>query len=150
MIPSVDRVTGNLPPGVHEATWEEMQTRYGFTSRRRAQLAGLKLALDTLREAGCRQAYIDGSFVTAKVVPNDFDACWEMETVDFDLLDQLDPVLLDWSSQRAAQKVKFGGELFIAETGADPSGASYLDFFQYDRDTGERKGIIAIDLGGLS
>jgi hypothetical protein len=50
-------------------------------------------------------------------VPNDFDACWAMAGVDFDLLDRLDPVLLDWSNRRAAQKAKFGDELFIAETG---------------------------------
>jgi len=44
-------------------------------------------ALRLLREAGCGRAYVDGSFVTAKEVPGDFDGCWEAEGVDFDLLD---------------------------------------------------------------
>ena len=43
--------------------------------------------------AGCRRAYVDGSFVTAKEVPGDFDGCWEAEDVD---PDALDPVLLDF------------------------------------------------------
>jgi hypothetical protein len=88
-------------------------------------LAGFKAALDTLRQAGCERAYVDGSFVTNKAVPNDFDACWEMVGVDFDLLDRLDSVLLDWSNRRAAQKAKFGGELFIAESAADPWGTPH-------------------------
>ena len=69
-----------------------------------------------------------------------------MAGVDFDLLDQLEPVLLDWSNRRAAQKSTFGGELFIAESAADVWGTPYLDFFQHDRATGQLKGIVAIDL----
>jgi hypothetical protein len=149
MIPAFNPASGNLPPGVHTATWDEILERYGYASHRRALLAGLKAALDALRIAGCRRLYLDGSFVTGKEVPNDFDACWEMADVDFDALEQRDPVLLDWSNRRGAQKAKFGGELFIAEVAADPWGTPYLEFFQRDRDTGEPKGIIAIDLGDL-
>jgi hypothetical protein len=149
MLPPFDAATGNLPPGIHEATWDEILARYGYTPHRLALLAGLKAALDSLRRAGCRRAYIDGSFVTAKEVPNDFDACWEMADVNFDILDQLEPLLLDWSNRRAAQKATFGGELFIAELEADPWGTPYLDFFQRDRATGDPKGIVAIDLGDL-
>ena len=112
-------------------------------------LARLKAALDILRQVGCERAYIDGSFVSAKEVPNGFDVCWEMSDVDFDLLDRLGPVLLNWRHRRAAQKARFGGELFIAESAADPWGTPYLEFFQRDRDTGEPKGIVATDLGDL-
>ena len=73
----------------------------------------------------------------------------ELAGVDFDLLDSLDPVLLDWTNRRAAQKTRFGGELFIAESAADPWGTTYLEFFQHNRNTGEPKGILAIDLRGL-
>lgn len=74
MMPPFD-ATGNLPPGIHEATWEEFVARYGATSRRLTLLAGLKAALDALRTAGCQRAYIDGSFVTNKAIPGDFDGC---------------------------------------------------------------------------
>lgn len=149
MIPPFDAASGNLPPGVHPAAWDEVTSRYGYTPHRLTLLAGLKAALDTLRQADCQRVYLGGSFVTDKTMPNDFDACWDMDGVNFDLLDQLDSVLLDWSNRRAAQKTKFGGELFIADTAADPWGTSYLDFFQHDRATGEPKGIVAIDLRSL-
>ena len=42
------------------------------------------------------------------------------------------------------------GELFPASIIADSDGLSFLDFFQTDKDTGTPKGIIAIDLGGLT
>lgn len=82
-------------------------------------------------------------------MPNDFDASWELAGVDFDLLEQLAPVLLEWRDRRAAQKARFGGELFIAESAADPWGTTYLEFFQRDRTIGEPKGILAIDVGDL-
>lgn len=149
MLPPLDRVTGNLPPGVHEVSWSEIVGRFGYTPHRLALLSGLKAALDVLCQAGCQRAYLDGSFVTAKQAPNDFDACWEMNGVDFDRLEQLEPVLLDWRNRRAAQKARFGGELFIAESAADPWGTTYLDFFQRDRDTAAEKGIVALALGEL-
>ena len=103
MIPEFDPGTGNLPPGVHEATWDELLARYGYTPHRLALLAGLKAALDALRIAGCRRVYIDGSFVSAKQTPGDFDGCWEVTGVDPNLLD---PVLLNFENRRAAQKAK--------------------------------------------
>jgi hypothetical protein len=123
--------------------------RFGTTPRRLGLLAGLKAALDALRAAGCHRAYVDGSLVTRKVVPNDIDACWEMAGVDFDRLDEIEPVLLDWRNRRAAQKATFGCELFVADTAADPWGTPYLEFFQHDRETGARKGIVALNLEEL-
>jgi hypothetical protein len=149
MLPSLDPASGNLPPGIHPATWGEIVARYGTTPHRLRLLAGLKAALDVLRLAGGTRVYLDGSFVTAKVVPNDFDACWELTGVDLSVLDQTEPALLDWRQRRAAQKAVFGGELFIASAAADPWGTTFLEFFQQDRLTGEPKGIIAIDLGDL-
>lgn len=145
MIPSIDDA-GNLPPGVHEATWDELTARYGTTEHRRKLLAGLRRALQALRAAGCRRAYVDGSFVTAESDPADFDVCWEESNVDPMLLD---PVLMDFSNRRRAQKDRFGGELFPATMPAGPGDADFLDYFQHDRETEARKGIVAIDLQDL-
>ena len=62
-------------------------------------------------------------------------------------LDRLDPVLMDLSPGRLAQKARFGGEFFpnVVEAG---SGLEFADFFQNDRDTG-RKGIVVIHLQEL-
>jgi len=104
-------------------------------------------ALQALRAAGCERAYVDGSFVTAKLVPADYDGCYDLTGVD---PQRLHPALGEFSDLRAAQKAEFLGELFPASWVADRQGRPYLEFFQQDRD-GNPKGIIAIDLirGGL-
>ena len=141
MIPPFD-AAGNLPPGVHSATWDELVARFGTTPRRLSLLGGLKEALDVLRAAGCRRAYVDGSFVTSKPEPADFDGCWETDGVD---PARLDPVLLTFDRQRRAQKERFGGELFFADAAAEPAGTTFVDFFQRDR-AGQPKGIVALNL----
>jgi hypothetical protein len=140
MIPSFRR-NGTLPPGVHWTTWEEFAERFGGNPHRQAFLVGLKAALENLQQAGCQEVYIDGSFVTAKAEPQDFDGCWSKVGVD---PDKLDPVLLDFSQDRAAQKAKYGGELFIAQAPANEQHV-FLGFFQRDR-RNQRKGIIGIKL----
>ena len=107
----------------------------------------LRAAVENLKNAGCRIVYLDGSFVTNKSVPNDYDACWEEAGVD---PTALDPVLLTFDPGRATQKAKYMGELFPASTVVNSIGLSFYEFFQRDKYTGVPKGIIAIDLGGLT
>jgi uncharacterized protein DUF6932 len=147
MIPDIDPTTGNLPPGVHEGTWSEIVGAFGSTPWRQHLLSGLRACLEALKAAGCTRAYVDGSFVTAKEEPGDFDGCWELAGVD---LDRLDEVLLDFTDRRAAQKAKYHGEMFVAHLPASPAGTQFLDFFQHDKHTGQRKGIVTIDLRALS
>ena len=145
MIPPFDE-SGLLPPGVHWASWDEFIDRFGTSSWRRGLAAGIRAAIDNLREAGCPTVYINGSFVTAKEIPNDFDACWEEGGVDPTIVD---PVLLTFDPGRVTQKAKYLGELFPSSAIASGDGFSFLEFFQTDKETGCRKGIIAIDLGDL-
>jgi hypothetical protein len=100
-----------------------------------------------LKRVGCSTAYLDGSFVSAKPVPDDFDGCWEETGIDFD---DIDPVLLNFEGRREVQKAKYGGELFPANAVADGQGTVFLDFFQTDKDLGDQKGIVALKLGGLA
>jgi hypothetical protein len=141
VLPAFDPKSGRLPPGEHVAEWEEVVERFGWTERRRRLLDGLAEAIELLAAAGCRTVWLNGSFVTAKDEPGDFDACWDTDGVD---LDALDPTLLDLSDRRAAQKTRFGGELFpnVIET---QSGLSFAEFFQNERDS-SRKGIVVIHL----
>ncbi len=145
MIPLFAPSTGLLPSGIHEATWEEFVARFGWTPHRLTLLAGLKAALDALRAAGCRRAYVDGSFVTATETPGDFDGCWETDGIE---PDRLDPVLLMFEQGRRAQKAKYRGELFPADWPADPAGTTFLRFFQRDR-SDHVKGSVALALGEL-
>ena len=90
MIPDLED-TGVLPPGLHGTTWPEFCKRFGWTQHRQRLINGLRRALQALKAAGCVAVYVDGSFVTAKQVPNDYDACWDVSGVDGS---QLDPVFL--------------------------------------------------------
>jgi len=98
--------------------------------------------LNALRQAGCRRAWVDGSFVMDKPEPRDFDGCWDVTGADWALVD---PVLLDFGPGRLAQKRRFGGEMFFSDARAAALGTPFVEFFQRDRD-GRPKGIIVIDL----
>ncbi len=142
-MPPFEADTGRLPEGVHEASWEEVLERFGWNPRRRQLLDGLGDAIEALAEAGCRRLWLNGSFVTAKEEPADFDACWDTDGVD---LEAIEPLLLTLSDGRRAQKARFAGELFpnVVEV---VSGLAFSEFFQNERD-GSRKGIVLITIGG--
>ncbi len=132
-----------LPAGIHSATLEEVKARFVSNPKRRTQFRGLVAALSNLRSAGCRRAFLDGSFVSAKPRPGDFDACWDPAGVN---RTALDPVLLTFMNNRAAQKAKYHGEFFPSTVPADQVGTIFVEFFQVDRFTGAQKGIVSIDL----
>ncbi len=144
MLSPPDPLTGYLPPGVHQADWDEIADCYATTSHRARLTDGLLAACLNLARAGCLELLLDGSFVTAKVLPGDYDAAWEPNGVD---PNRLDPVLLDFSNRRAAMKAKYLGDLFPASFRAAP-GIIYRDFFMTDRD-GVAKGVVLVNLGSL-
>jgi len=140
------REDGTLPPGVHWAEWTEFSTRFGTNPYRRQLLAGLKEGIQMLAAVGCTVVYVDGSFITAKDFPADFDACWGLKGVN---ATALHPIFLDFDNGRAAQKKRFMGEFFPAQIPEGVSGKTFLDFFQTDKNSGVPKGIVAIDPKGL-
>jgi len=131
-----------LPPGIHDATLDEARNRFATNDHRKRLFDGFARATEMLRVAGCRTVYLDGSFVTTKPHPGDFDACWDDAGVS---VRKLDPVLLDFTNKRRTQKQKYHGELFPAWASA-ALGSAFIDFFQTDRHTGKDKGIIRIRL----
>lgn len=144
MIPEFN-ASGLLPEGIHWAGLDELQNRYARNGHRERLFRGLVRALNALRMAGCSALYLDGSFVTAKEYPGDYDACWEVKGVK---LGVLDPVLVDFSNCRAAQKAKYFGEFFPAHFTAEKTSPfrTFLTFFQTDKSSGEKKGIIGVNL----
>ena len=144
MIPQRDPVTGYLPPGEHFAGWRDIAGCFCGNSHRARLMEGLLAACRSLAGAGCSQLLLDGSFVTAKLLPADYDGAWEPTGVD---PNQLDPVLLDFSNRRAAMKAKYLGELFPASRLAAP-GVAFRDFFKTDRN-GVEKGVVLVDLRSL-
>ncbi len=143
MLPEFDG--GVLPPGIHQASWQEMEERFGWNDRRQTLLTGLATLLKELARAGCARAWLDGSFVTDKRNPGDFDLVWDLDGVN---LGELDQVLQDLDPPRDAQKRKYGGDILpnVIEEG---SGMPFLDFFQEDPVTGQARGIVELRLEGL-
>ncbi|BCV64339.1 hypothetical protein FA893_06775 [Photobacterium damselae subsp. piscicida] len=145
MIPDFDS-TGNLPEGIHLASMEELVERFGYNPKRAWLIDGLKLLICALQKANCPLVYIDGSFVTSKEIPGDYDLCWSLVDV---IEEKVDPVLLDFSpTGRATMEQKYRGDIFPAELPEGGSGKLFVDFFQTDKNTGEKKGIVAIKIGG--
>lgn len=143
MIPAPDTL-GELPAGVHTATWAEVVAVLGTTPRRRVLCAGLRRALANLQAAGVRRVFLDGSFVTTKAEPHDIDGCWEW-TAAVDV-QRLDPVLLDFTHGRQAMQEKYGVDFFLATWVEAGSGLTFLDFFQRNR-ADAPKGMLALHLG---
>jgi hypothetical protein len=129
-----------LPPGVHNAALEEIEQRFVTNEKRKTLFEGFRKAVEILRAAGCKAIFLDGSFVTDKPEPGDFDMCWDPTGVD---PGKLDPVFLDFSNRRKLQKDKFGGEFFPSGAKADAT-AMFLEFFQKDKYSGRAKGIIKV------
>ena len=143
MIPAFVDIGGPwkvLPPGIHNATLEDVETRFATSDHRKHLFSGFKSGVMALRKAGCHKIFLDGSFVTEKPIPGDFDVCWDPMRVDHT---KLDPVFLDFSDRRKKQKERFHGEFFPASWLANGK-HFFFDFFQIDKYTGNAKGIICI------
>jgi hypothetical protein len=65
---------GYLPAGIHPATLEEIDARFGQESElRQVQMQSLRWLVDLARRAGVQRVVVNGSFVTDKFEPNDVD-----------------------------------------------------------------------------
>jgi hypothetical protein len=138
---------GILIPGIHIVSWTDFVTNYSFSIRRQHLFKGMQRAFIHFKNAGCRNVYIDGSFVTKKTEPNDYDACWDTTNVDLNLLDPMFHRDLCMGTQK--HKLIYYGEFYPAPIIEGKTGLTFLDFFQTDKATGNRKGIILIELEGV-
>lgn len=142
MIPQFN-ADGLLPAGIHDATWQDFETRFGTTEHRNDLIVHLRMLIDHLHKVGCKRIYIDGSFVTNKAVPNDYDACWDIEGVK---IEKLDPVLLQFDEAgKDEMQRKYKGDIRLAKCQPVERDCTYLKFFQIDRN-GNAKGIVALDI----
>ena len=148
MIPELISLEGGpyrvLPPGVHTGSFAEVGQRFATNERREWLFEGLAEVGRALRSAGCGVMFLGGSFVTDKEFPGDFDGYWDPTGVIPSLLD---PVLLDFEDEQAAQKKKFRGEMFIAsESGS--LGSSIKSLFASEKHTDAQVGVIRLKLRG--
>jgi hypothetical protein len=73
MLPDFDE-NGNLPPGIHRATIEEVAARFGQGSdERRVETKELIRFVDWARRAFVQRVLVNGSYVTDSQSPADVD-----------------------------------------------------------------------------
>jgi hypothetical protein len=142
MIPELNE-QGLLPPGIHICTLEEFESSYVYNVRRREIFQGLLLLIKDLKTISSPAIYLDGSYVTAKALPNDIDVCWDEGSgtrYAYELKNM--PVLFN----RNEAKKRYKADVFPAKIVENDSKKMFVDFFQEDKDTGIKKGILKIEL----
>ncbi len=73
MIPPFDE-SGCLPPGIHPATLDEIDARFGRLSElRRVQMESVRWMVDLAVRAGIQRIVLNGSFVSDRIESNDVD-----------------------------------------------------------------------------
>lgn len=88
MIPDFDEETGYLPPGVHDASVQEIRERFTWNEHRRRLFSRFEGVVRQLFDAGVDEVFICGSFSTSAPAPNDIDAFWSYKPgIDFAKID---------------------------------------------------------------
>jgi hypothetical protein len=134
---------GNLISGCHELDIPEFKSEFGWNIHRLRLINGLERAILAFRSFSVKFLYVDGSFVTKKALPEDYDVCYEIPENDLDKLFLFYPVFRSFENNRKRQKEVFLGEFFPATWVAFPPSEIYLNFFQHDKD-GRSKGVIKL------
>ena len=141
-LPAFDQA-GDLPPGVHGATLEEVLERFGQGSTQRCVVADRLTRLYRLAASTEQMArfVVFGSFITAKADPNDIDILLLMEDT-FDLASVTGEAALVF--QHLEAQARFGASVFwMRRSGAMGGEQAMIADWQVRREGGYR-GIVEI------
>lgn len=127
MIPAFND-QGYLPPGIHLASMDEIEQRFGRSSEvRRVQMESLRWLLELAKRAGANRLVINGSFVTDTLEPNDVDCVLLMKPsyprdreAEKELLDGLP--FLEIQLVRQARFDMLVGQFFATDRQMQPKG----------------------------
>jgi len=139
---------GFLPPGIWDCTLAELCERFGTFSgsdHRSRLFARLDDLFQTMQRSGLFEALlVDGSFVTAKLAPNDIDLVAVLmpgHNLERDL-----PMSEYALVSRAMLRRRYGFDVVIAEK-ASQLCKTYIEFFSRVRDNpGVSKGMLRLSL----
>jgi hypothetical protein len=147
MLKLVGRI-GYLPPGIHFATWNEIELLFGKGVRRQILLRNLLSVLRQLHQLGVQQVWIDGSFVTSKMRPADVDVVYlpppNVNTSNWGPLSFAQHDIL-----KAASLVDLWPHPSLQRKRSQPGNEPLIQWFQVDR-TGNHKGIVSLFLRELN
>ena len=128
---------GHLPPGIHDASFDDLRERLGQSPRRCELLENLGRYLTELRKWPLAQAVlVDGSFVTDVAEPNDIDLVLVLRD-DYDLSRSVSPFEYNLWSRRRVRRV-FGFDLFAVR----PNSIDYTRFVDFFSQVRSQPGLI--------
>ena len=139
MIPNLNKY-GLLPKGIHKATIEEIEHKFGSSSAKRKELfIGFQKLIQLLykHKRSIKSFLLDGSFVTSKESPGDIDCIMSIEN-NF----RFTPEIVEELSN---SKRFYNIHLFIFEEKNTQRHRDMLNFFSKDKDL-KPKGIIEVIL----
>lgn len=137
------REDGYLPEGLHPASTAENLFRFGSSSPRRRRLVlRLRRWVELARLTQAKRLLIDGSYITAKVDPDDIDAVVLLpDDFQIQLEDGNEPAL----ELEQMLLNRHPEEIFAAEDDQDWS--DWVEFFSRTRETdGRSKGLVEVEL----
>ena len=142
MIPEF-RTDGYLPDGVFLATEAEVTFRFGASTRRRRRLIlRLRRWIELARQVGAVRLLVDGSFVTAKLNPNDIDAVILLPPNFEQQIEDGNPSALELEGMLLTRRPE---EMFGAEDEKDWN--DWVQFFSRTREAdGRSKGLVEIQI----
>lgn len=134
---------GLLPQGLHLASLDEIEERFGRqTNRRRTLFERLRTFVGLARRVGAHRMFVDGSYVTAKPNPGDVDVVIWVGDRFFQLLDSDNEQALTLELMFLTREPKEAFAVF------DEQGwNAWIDFFSKVRNRRDvRKGLVEVKL----
>ena len=136
---------GDLPPGIHPAGWDEIESRFGTGSPRRASaFAKLRHLHELARRTGALSRFlIFGSFVSSTAEPRDVDIVLVMSS-EFRLEDAPRESRTLFSHPDA--EARFAASVFWVRQGMLPDELmkTFLETWQLKRD-GSKRGLVEVE-----
>lgn len=146
-IPPLDP-NGFLPAGVHDGTLDEIRARFGIFQRSDRRLRLFEKLEAFLAEASGTavvvSVVVDGSFVTAKLEPNDIDLI-VMVSAAHDFGADLPPHQYNVLAQQRVRR-RFGFDIVVAKMGSDNLAEAVAFFSQVRQQPGLKKGLVRVIL----
>lgn len=142
MIPDFDE-HGNLPPGIHDATLDEVIERFSTPkSMRRKDLCERLVRFIGFVEEFAIIVYVDGSYVTSKLSPKDIDLIVVLPD-DFDWNSSPARRLKGYQLKRSKNKLRIFRYLQTVEA---RTLQHRIEWFTRDKEDHNPKGIIRIEI----
>lgn len=142
MLPALN-ADGNLPEGIHRATYDEVLAQFAATTARRQWLGEQLRTLLALAKSSDKleRVFLWGSFVTGKPSPNDLDVLLVVAD-DFSL--DTAPVQCGVLFDHTQARIHFHADVFWTKASIDGDILRlWLDTYQTGKDF-NRRGIVEV------